>query len=332
MSYSKEIKAAIKSGIFEAENIYDFRGTPFEVLLENYYLFCRNSLDIHSKQNEISPNIFLLKNDFSVNARAGRKDEISFIAINLGLLKYCNDNYMENPALQKYFQTKYPDTISKFDNPPGLMAFQICTQFTYYHELAHLFQFTSHADNLSIQERNDESEKDNFLKIDHVLEINADTYTSICEATHIEQYIGRIFKNEVTFQNACETYIFFCCCLFPYTLGFSKNANPVYLDQHTHPHSFLRLLNCILNIIQHVEKSQYFKDRGIDFTGINLFLTVINTYEELEREGIFKTNISEIFENNKGLQVEMAEYLHTLIHSEITGFTNAMDIWNKHIT
>lgn len=331
MSYSIEIKAGIESGIFKAEDIYDFQGTPFEALLGNYYIFCRDSLDIHSKNIEISPNIFILTNDFSVNARAGRKANHYFIAINLGLLKYCNDNYIENPALQTYFEARFPNTITKFDNPPGLMAFQICTQFTYYHELAHLFQFTSHVGNLSIQERNDENGKDNFLKIDHVLEINADTYASICEATHIEQYIGRVFKNDVTFQNTSETYIFFCCCLLHYTLGFSKKADPIYFDQHSHPHSFLRLINCILNIIHHVEKSQYFKEKGIDLKTANLFTRVIAIYKELELEGIFKTNVSEILENNKDFQDQMAKYLHTLIQSETTGYTNAMDEWNKHI-
>ena len=331
MNYSTEIKVGIENGIFKAEDIYDFRGSPFEALLGDYYIFCRDSLNIHSKHTEISPNIFLLTNNFSVNAKAGRTADHYFIAINLGLLKYCNDNYIENPALQTYFEAIFPNTISKFDNPAGLMAFQICTQFTYYHELAHLFQLSSHAGVLSIQERNDENEKEIFFKIDHVLEINADIYASVCEATHIEQYIGRIFKNDVTFQNTCETYIFFCCCLFHYTLGFSKTADPIYFDQHTHPHSFLRLVNCILNIIHHVEKSQYFGEKGIDLKSANLFMRVVTIYKELEQKGIFKTNVSEIFENNRDFQKLMANYLHTLIQSKTTGYANAMDVWNKHI-
>jgi hypothetical protein len=332
MEYLTEIKECVDNDIFKREDIFDWDQSPLKELLEKYYVFCRGSLDIESKHCDISPNIIIVTNKLSVNAEAARTKTHFYIAINLGLLKYCNENYIENEALTTYFIEKFSNTVGKFDNPANLMAFQICTQFTYYHELAHLFQFSSKANIASIQERNDKESDSEFSITDHILEINADTYASVAVATHIEQYIGRIFKENATEDNTAETFIFFCCCLLNYTLGFSEKGQPIYFNEHSHPHPFLRLVNSILNIVHHVENSPYFKERNIDLKARNLFRTVVDTYKDLEDKKIFKTKVSKTIEENVDLQEQLSKYLHSLIQFDAKEYTDAMDVWNAHIT
>lgn len=332
MDYSQEIKNSVDNSIVGNEDIYDFRGSDFETLLTNYYKFCRENLNIQSKQEKIFPNIFLFTNSFEINAGAGLINKHFVITINLGLFRSCIDNYYANTGLAHYFQALYPDTISKFDNPVNILAFQICTQFTYYHELAHLFQFSEKDTELKIQERNDKEEKKGFDGTKHILEINADTYASIAVTTHIEQYIRKTFKDEVTVENTIQTFIFFGCCLLNYTLNFSEKAEEIYFEEHTHPHSFIRQFNTVLNIINHIEQSPYFKQKGIVVNGRDLFSAILDVYKDLEAKSIFKTNVTGIIDINKDLSEPIAKYLYFLIQFDTNEYKNAMDIWNKHIT
>jgi len=332
MDYSQEIKNSTENNIIPNEDIYDFVGSDFEELLTNYHKFCRDNLDIQSKQEKISPNIFVFTNSFEVNAGAGLINKHFVITINLGLFRSCVDNYYTNTNLAIYFQSLYPDTIKRYDNPINILAFQICTQFTYYHELAHLFQFSDEHCTFKIQERNDKDENDSYDRTKHILEINADTYASIAVTTHIEQYISRTFKEEVTIENTLQTFIFFGCCLLNYTLNFSENAEEIYFEKHTHPHSFIRQLNTVLNMVNHVEQSPYFKNKKISINSGELFKTIIAVYKDLEANGVFGTNVTKIIDEKKDLSKPMAEYLFSLIQFDIKDYRNAMDIWNKHIT
>src|SRR5688572_19950655 len=219
MDYTQEIKNGVDANIIKPADIYDFRGGELEDLLGNFYSFCRENLEIQSKQEPISPNILLFTNSFEINARAGFIHDRFVILIDLGLFQSCITNYRNNTALAEYFQAIYPNSVRKYDNPANILAFQICTQFTYYHELAHIFQFSGRNEEVKIQERN-AGDQHGYNQTKHILEINADTYATICVATHIEQYIERTFKADVTNESTMETFIFFSCCLLNYTLNF----------------------------------------------------------------------------------------------------------------
>jgi len=332
MDYSQEIKNNSDNKIICNKDIYDFHGSKFEQLLSDYYKFCRENLNIQSKREKIAPNIFLFTNSSEINAGAGIIKKYFVITINLGLFRSCIINYYENIGLTQYFKELYPNTICKFDNPVNILAFQICTQFTYYHELAHLFQLSGKNIDIKLQEKNNKEIEKCFDKTKHILEINADTYAAIAVTTHIEQYIIKTFKEEVTIDNTMETFVFFGCCLLNYILNFSAKPEDIYFEEHTHPHSFIRQLNTVLNIVNHLQQSSYFKQKGLVLNDHDLFLNIMNIYKDLEAKGVFKTKVSEIIDKNKELSKPMIEYLYSLIQFETQEYKNAMDIWNKDIT
>ena len=332
MDYSNEIKVGVDAGIIPQEDIYDFRDGDLKQLLSEFYEFCRKNLDIHSNQEPISPNVFLFTNSFDINAAAGVRNKHFVIKINLGLLRSCFVNYRENSALADFFGELLPDSIKKFDNPVNHLAFQICTQFTYYHELAHLFQLSGKEEDITIQERNDADGKAVYDRIKHILEINADTYATISVATHIEQYIERTFKDQVTLDNTMDTFVFFGCCLLNYTLNFSAKPEAIYFEEHEHPHSFIRQLNVVLNLANHVGNSPYFKKARILLNRGDLFQSILDVYKQLEMKGIFKTNVNGIIEDSKNLAKPLANYLFALLQFETKEYRNAMDLWNKGAT
>lgn len=96
MNYDKEITSAKDKGAFESVNIFDFRETPFEDLCGKFYVFCRTHLNDNSTKYNIEPSIFIYTGFFNSNATAQYKNDTFSIHINIGLIKKCQDNFLEN--------------------------------------------------------------------------------------------------------------------------------------------------------------------------------------------------------------------------------------------
>jgi len=332
MTYTEEIENAIAIKAVLPEDVYNFSESDYKDFFTGYYSFCRENLDIQSKQEPIVPNVFLFTNSFEVNAGAGIRNKNFIIEINVGLIRSCLENYHDNKPLADFFTQLLPDTFSKFDNTANVLAFQICTQFTYYHELAHLFQLSGKKENIAIKERYNLAGKACYDRVKHILEINADTYATINVATHIEQYIERTFKDKVTIENTMDTFVFFGCCLLNYTLNFSTKPEEIYFEAHDHPLSFLRQLNVVLNLTHHVGHSPYFQKAGIVLNEGILFRSVIDIYKQLEKNGVFKTNVAGILDSSQQLAKPLGNYLFSLLQFDTKDFVNAMDVWNKGAT
>lgn len=73
-NYDIEIEEALKNKVLEFSEIYDFRDTPYEGLISNFYNFCRENIDIHGKNVNINPNVLIFNNHLNSNAFAMLKD------------------------------------------------------------------------------------------------------------------------------------------------------------------------------------------------------------------------------------------------------------------
>lgn len=326
-NYDLEIENSTKNSILKNADIFDFRGLPIEEHFGGLYKFCRKNLDIHSEKENISPNIFLYTNSFEINAKAGFVNGQNVILINLGLMKNCLLNYSENKKLNEFVENKFHDLIKKLDNPISYLAFQLTTQFTYYHELAHLFQFCKKKSEIELQERKTD---DKYDLVKHKLEINADTYASIAIATHLQQYIDKIFGNEIDQKMASDTIKILGPCLLNYVINFSEKTE-IYIDNYSHPHPFLRLLNIILNISNHIESMPNLKEKNILLNGSEIFKNILEFYQELEDNAIFPTKFSDLVYKTEAFYNEILKYMTEILKFDSTDYEDAMEIWNKHI-
>ncbi len=328
MDYKQQIDYAIKNAIVSFGDIFDFEETPNEKLYKDLYLFCRENLDIHFKRKRISHSSFLYSNDFSINAKAKTKKNQNAIFFNIGLMQDCINKYLCNHALNDFIETKEPDLTANFDSSLSYLAFQINTQFTYYHELAHLFQFSKIATEQELQERSTDG---GFDIIKHKLEINADTYSSICIATHIHQYIDKSFGENINQEIVTKTITIFGACLLEYIINFTDKFE-LYFEEHSHPHPLIRLLNIILNITNHFSLIPVFKEKGVKLEAISLFRNIIDFHKELEDNKIFTTGFSDFISQYTANIKRIVSYT-----SEITNwgddhtYTDAMSIWNEHV-
>lgn len=326
-NYDLEIENSTKNNILKNADIFDFRGLPIEEHFEGLYKFCRENLDINAERENISPNIFLYTNSFEINAKAGFVNGQNVILINMGLMKNCLSNYSENYKLNEFVENKYPDLIKKLDNPISYLAFQLTTQFTYYHELAHLFQFCKKKNEIELSERKTD---DKYDLIKHKLEINADTYASIAIATHLQQYIDKVFGNEIDQKTATDTIKILGACLLNYVINFSDKTE-IYIDNHSHPHPFLRLLNIILNISNHIESMPNLKEKNISLNGSEIFKSILEFYQDMEDNGIFPTKFSDLVYKTEAFYIEILKYMNEILNFDSEDYEDAMEVWNRHI-
>lgn len=329
MNYDSEIKLAKEKGTIDNGDIFDFRETPFEDLCDNFYKFCRQHLNDNSEKYNIEPSIFIYTGFFDSNAMAQYKNDIFSIHINVGLIKKCEEIFLQNNLFDEYLEKEYPAIINQYDNPITGLAFQVATQFTYYHEFAHLIQFEKKRQKISLQER--------FLKassydqIKQHLEMNADTFASIAIASHIQQYIKKSFGDNITQENVEFTIVILCTCLLNHIASFCDDLPKIYYKEYEHPHPFLRLFTVNLNIINYLNQSGYFKENGIEIEINPVFKKVLDFYKELEKNKIFDTELTEAMENASKQQKEIAEYMGDLIQFDVTDYNDAVAQWNKHL-
>jgi hypothetical protein len=326
-NYDLEIENATRNNILKNDEIFDFRGLPIEEHFNGLYKFCRNNLDIYAEIENISPNIFLYTNSFEINAKFGFVNGQNVILINLGLMKNCLVNYSENYKLNQFVENKYADLIKKLDNPISYLAFQLTTQFTYYHELAHLVQSYKKKNEIELSERNTD---DKYDLIKHKLEINADTFASIAIATHLPQYIDTVFGNEIDKKTATDTIKILGACLLNYVVNFSDKTE-IYIDNHSHPHPFLRLLNIILNMSNHIESILNLKEKNIHLNGREIFKSILETYQDMEDNGVFPTKFSNLVYKTEAFYSEIIKYMNEILNFDVEDYDDAMEFWNNHI-
>lgn len=330
MNYDNDINLSQEKGIIDKSEIFDYRETPLEHLFDDYYKFCRVHLDNSLELYNLNPSIILFINNLVPNAKAQYSNDTFSIHINLGLFKKCADSYLNNNKLDKYLSDKYSDLLKDFDNPFTALAFQVSTQFTYYHEFAHLVQFSKVRESLSLQERYDKQVPYDIEK--QSLEVNADTLASIAIATHIQQYIIKSFGENISQEKVELTIILLCSCLLNYVATFCDDVSEIYFEKYSHPHPFLRLFAINLNILNYLNQSEFFAENGIEIKINELFKRTLDFYEDLEKEKVFDTNIKNAMTVGAQNQKEIVAHLGNLIELKVEKFNDAIEEWNKHST
>ena len=249
LDYQKNIDILLKNKLINFEEIYDFHELPRADVFQRAFNFFQGNIFKHYNYG-ISPGLFYFNPETSVNARAGKINNYYLISINKGtifrLLKTYNDNalILEIPELN--FLKKLE---KKTSNPINELMFQICCNFTFYHELAHLIQKTE-TQKFNMSE--DISNFESFNVNNHILEYDADLFSAICIGTHLYQYINK-YCPKANNKESEKIISIIGAGIFNYLLIFKSTKAPFYLRENSHPHPIVRIICIIYFITDYIE-------------------------------------------------------------------------------
>lgn len=237
-------------------------------------------------------------------------------------------NLLMNEELNDFINERFPGLLNYFDNSLDVLSFQLATQFTYYHELAHLIQLSHSEENLFSERIEFECEY-NVNK--HWLELNADTFAAISIASHIQQYLFNQIAEDIDSEKANDCIIIFGTCLFSYIMSFASNTENLYFFEKTHPHPVIRVLNILMTLIHYLNQSPNFTERNISFSYTQIVDSILKLHQSLEEENILNDGISQSLIESLARVPEIINYLQFFRDFNTEKYNDAIDEWNKNI-
>ncbi len=225
---------------------------PYKVV-EQYFQFCQQNLSEECGEYDIQPARIYIRSDLKVNGYATRTANHSIVAINFGtivtLFRFFTDNrsIFEKDELKEYHQLD-----KHFDL--DVLAFQLTTQFTYYHELAHLIQ-RSPISNQWVDELYTKyiKEGDGYSLDRHLYEFDADLFGSANEALHIIAYWQKLPSDLKTSENLGLLLSLGAGAIFSYFLFLMEKYSNIYYKAGNHPHPIVRISYMVDNFIKNAE-------------------------------------------------------------------------------
>jgi hypothetical protein len=251
-SYSKTIQELKDHALIPVGDIYEFESARIAPIYERYYQFCQENLEEKSNEYNIQPSRFYFRNKFGINAQAGYQNGIYIVGVNMStidslysLLHERNDIFEVDKCLSEL----YGSLISEFDVPVGHLMFQLSTLFIFYHEKAHLGQFSGES-----HEWLTEVLKTEYSAERHALELDADIDAAHFICFHLLEYFKKLSPQERTSENLEKTLSIGIASIFSYFLIYFERSGDIYFNEHSHPHTLVRIsyiLDCMIRVAEH---------------------------------------------------------------------------------
>jgi hypothetical protein len=270
--YSEIVEEFMAKPFSEEDEIFDYQDSPYAQEFDDTFNFYQQTL----KDNEhygIVPNRLYFNTEYSVNARAGKSEDYYLISINMGTIVAMLKTFKENPKLAIVAGGSFEVLKKYLDAPIQEIMYQMAVHYTFYHEMAHLIQ---KSDLLFSGLYEHSGNSDDFTMEKHLLELDADEYSSVSMAAHITQYSQKVFFDGISAVKVEELFIVVCGAILLYVLSFPTNKKELYFKEMTHPHPVIRITRIITILVGHATDT--FRQLGIALK-IDIMRVLIKTIE-----------------------------------------------------
>ncbi|MEI6949616.1 hypothetical protein V9K67_20685 [Paraflavisolibacter sp. H34] len=304
----------ILNGVKLSESDYfNYEKDELKNVFEQYFDFCLNALRRNEDKYQIRPSFVIFLNNFSVNARAGLVNGNFLILLNMGLIANLYPFFLDYRFnLRRPIYNKFEVIDKHFDSSPEWLMFQIATQFTFYHEQAHLIQKSELLQYIFQENYADGSE--GFSLEHHVLEIDADSWGAHFVCYHIVEYWHRQRKEIQTKDTLIALLTLGLSSIFSYFIFLSGGRYKIYLKESTHPHPSLRIAymaDTFLNVAEQSFQTDFQVDKNL------VLVDCFRICEEMFKERRPEINYVEIFLRELREQIGHAQGYITEMQAEI---------------
>ncbi|WP_461791447.1 hypothetical protein [Pedobacter sp.] len=294
----------VSNGTIPQADIYDYSNDELAIIFERYFQYCQKALSENSQDYGIQPSTLYFRNDFSVNAAAGKIQDHYIVRVHMGLIvTLYNKFYAENDLFdQDESKEIYKVLASSFDVPIGYVMFQLATYLTFYHEQAHLIQRSPLLTSF-LTEYNAAPNPSNYSSLKHSLEFDADLHASHCLIFVLKAFWQKLPSQYHTIEYASELLALALGSAFTYMMYLEEGYSNIYYKQGTHPHPIIRITYMLDAMMRIAE---------INFDGIKL-----DTNKILSQGFKIASAYCEI-----GLQRDMVEAYASMLSSEYPKIEN----------
>lgn len=326
-NYRKNI-CEIKKGVgLPNSEFFDMEFSPYSEEFIEAFNFYTETLN-HHKDYGISPAYMYYNNFRSRNAKAGLLNNTYLITINMGTLHWLVDNFKYNDTIPTS-GIRLIDIISKhIDTAPQNLMYQMCFHFTVYHEIAHLIQNSSY-----LESHLDEYPKTNdYNNRRHLLEIDADEFSSLCLGTHINQYAEKLFGASLN-QDILEGIIIFCLVpIFLYLSSFAGSKEQMYFYERSHPHPIIRVMLVTMTICHYINQDLDANEKEFSINHKIVLNRTLQVASELE-QSVFNSPYVEDFIDSLKINLQnILDYVSYFDELKNEDNTLAVAKWNQKIS
>lgn len=329
MNIDEYLIELIKKTDIKESDIFYFEDSPYKSDFTETLTFYKETLEIAHKYG-IEKSFLFFENDKRPNAKAKTDQGIGIIAFTSGLmieyLTQYKNNEKINDTLQEYFNLITP----YLDNSISVLIYQYLLHATFYHELGHLVQTikTKSSDWQNEHIDNDDS----FSLLRQALELNADTFSAINCASHIQQYAFKIFKDEITIEKMSLLIELFLTGYYLYFLSIPSAKKALYFEEYHHPHPIVRILSVVLTCINYLSKSPKLIELKIKLNPLKILNNVVYLGTLIEKDVLKKADNVDFLKELKNNRAEIIRYFYKLQEQSLEEYSSAIEIWNKMVS
>lgn len=323
--YFTQIEILTNEILKDKINICDY--THYDQSNEFQYVFDYLSLSFSSQSQKYkirNPLLFYSNYD-SLNACAIKSDHYNIIVFNRGLILNLINEILENDNLIE-FNTVFKNTEEYLNIKIERLIFQFTILFTFYHEFAHLLQ-NNHTD-INMSEETSKIQKEE-IKDSHYKELDADAYSAVHLARHIDEYCVKSFEKSKIKESIIGITAVFCSNLLFYLLRFPSAKKDLYFEDNTHPHTYIRILNIISNIARYITADINLIDLEIHITKEDLFEPMFNEVNRLE--AIYDNKLNSFRKIVDEQIEEIIAYITLISKNKPANINSAIEVYNSHI-
>lgn len=251
-TYKNIVEEIINNTSITREDIFDYEFSPLKDEFDSIFEFYNEALRRNAIYG-IKPSLLFFKNDFTINAAAGYNNGYYIINIHMGTIFELIQRFREQDNLIiDCGNDEFIEFEKSLDVPINELMYQNAVHFTFYHEMAHLIQKSGLLENMLFEHSDKESD---YSELNHLLELDADQFSSLCIGAHVLQYVKNNFGKELTNEQLEKTLILICSSALFYILSFSTNKLDIYYKENTHPHPVIRISCVVFHIVAYVIQS-----------------------------------------------------------------------------
>ncbi len=258
--YLEQVQKIVDLEIISGNIVFNYDDAKFSDEYDNNYFFYQTNLNKAKERYSIDPSTLFYKSDYSSNAFAGKNKGHFVLCFHMGLMNFLFVTFLEKLNCDGAIATLGHESKAKLlDNPLELIMYQISMHFTFYHEMGHLVQKSDSLIN-NLNEVITNQGKFNIER--HILELDADEFSTMYICNHLFMYGDRVFNGEYDKKAIEFMMVYVCYSILIYMLSFNGRGMPIYFEEHTHPHPVIRIMSTVMMLV--VYTKDVLAQRGIE--------------------------------------------------------------------